>query len=119
MFSAFNCRYFKRDFYIFIDKLDNHLNHSVKDLDIYFFILVVFSLISIMASVFNMKLDRIERIYKEKLIKKKGKAEISEKPKKRTLHERFNFDENANTERNNKSFSKRKIKKENIEYKND
>jgi len=110
LFSAFNCRYFKRDFYIFIDKLDNHLNHSVKDLDIYFFILVVFSLISIMASVFNMKLDRIERIYKEKLIKKKGKAEISEKPKKRTLHERFNFDENARTTTNENTILKKTSK---------
>ena len=110
LFSAFNCRYFKRDFYIFIDKLDNHLNHSVKDLDIYFFIHVVFSLISIMASVFNMKLDRIERIYKEKLIKKKGKAEISEKPKKRTLHDRFNFDENARTTTNENTILKKQAK---------
>ena len=114
LFSAFNCRYFKRDFYIFIDKLDNHLNHSVKDLDIYFFILVVFSLISIMASVFNMKLDRIERIYKEKLIKKKGKAEISEKPKKRTLHERFNFDENARTTKNENTILKKTSKEQHV-----
>ena len=114
LFSAFNCRYFKRDFYIFIDKLDNHLNHSVKDLDIYFFILVVFSLISIMASVFNMKLDRIERIYKEKLIKKKGKAEISEKPKKRTLHERFNFDENARTATNENTILKKTSKEQHV-----
>ena len=114
LFSAFNCRYFKRDFYIFIDKLDNHLNHSVKDLDIYFFILVVFSLISIMASVFNMKLDRIERIYKEKLIKKKGKAEISEKPKKRTLHERFNFDENARTTTNENTILKKTSKEQHV-----
>ena len=114
LFSAFNCRYFKRDFYIFIDKLDNHLNHSVKDLDIYFFILVVFSLISIMASVFNMKLDRIERIYKEKLLKKKGKAEISEKPKKRTLHERFNFDENARTTTNENTILKKTSKEQHV-----
>ena len=59
----------------------NHLNHSIKDLDIYFFILRIFSFIYILFSIFNMKLDKIE-IYKEKLLKKKGNIEISEKLKK-------------------------------------
>ena len=105
LFSAFNCRYLKRDFSIFIDKLDNNLIHSINGLNIYCLILAIFSLISILSSILNMKFNKLERKYKEKLFKKK---EISEKPKLRTLRERLNFDENPKSSTNEKTILKKR-----------
>ena len=61
----------------------------------------------------NKNSDKLSRNWKSKLTNKHNTNYYIENKNN------FNFDENANTERNNKSFSKRKIKKENIEYKND
>ena len=116
LFSAFNCRYLKRDFSIFIDKLDNNLIHSINGLNIYCLILAIFSLISILSSILNMKFNKLERKYKEKLFKKK---EISEKPKLRTLRERLNFDENPKSSTNEKTILKKRSSDENAKFSED
>ena len=96
LFSAFNCGYLKRDYFIFLDQLDNNLNHSLNNFSIYCFILAFFSFLSILLSLISIKVTKVERKYNEELFKVKEKSEkheISEKPKIRSIHEKFNYDE--------------------------
>ena len=103
LFSAFDCRYLKRDFFIFLYQLDSNLKHSLKIFTIYCFILAIFSFLSILFSVFYLKLIRIERKFNEEIIKTKEKEEISEKPKIGSIHEKYNLDETPNPSSNEKS----------------
>ena len=117
LFSAFNCGYLKRDFFIFLDQLDNNLSHSLKNVSIFCFILAFFSFLSILLSVLSIKLTKVERKYNEKLFNVKEKSEkheISEKPKIRNLHEKFNFDEGAKSSTNEKSGLKKRRKSKHV-----
>lgn len=115
LFSAFNCNYLKRDFYIFLDQLDDKLNSSLKKLTVLGFILAIFSFLSIIFSLFLIKLYKIERKKEEEdLFKPEEKVEkkdIREKPKIKTVREKFNFDEGVKSSGNeNTGLKKRKNK---------
>ena len=95
LYSAFNCKYLKRDLHIFLDQLDSYLSHSLYKFTLYCFILAIFSLLSILFSIFSIRLNKMERKIKEQLFKPKEKFEkedILEKHKVESLRERFNFD---------------------------
>jgi hypothetical protein len=94
LYSAFNCKYLKRDLHIFLDQLDSYLSHSLYKFTIYCFILAIFSLLSILFSIFSIRLNKMERKIKEELFSKEKleKDDILEKHKIGTLRERFNFD---------------------------
>ena len=117
LFSAFNCGYLKRDFFIFLDQLDNNLSHSFNNVSIFCFILAFFSFLSILLSVLSIKLTKVERKYNEKLFNMKEKSEkheISEKPKIRNIHEKYNFDEGAKSSTNEKSGLKKRRKSKHV-----
>ena len=117
LFSAFNCGYLKRDYFIFLDQLDNNLNHSLNNFSIYCFILAFFSFLSILLSLISIKVTKVERKYNEELFKVKEKSEkheISEKPKIRSIHEKFNFDEGAKSSTNEKSGLKKGKKSKHV-----
>ena len=117
LFSAFNCGYLKRDYFIFLDQLDNNLNHSLNNFSIYCFILAFFSFLSILLSLISIKVTKVERKYNEELFKVKEKSEkheISEKPKIRSIHEKFNYDEGAKSSTNEKSGLKKGKKSKHV-----
>lgn len=96
LFSAFDCKYFKRDLYIFIDQLESNLGESLLKLTIFCSIHGICSFLSIIFSIFYIKLNNSEKNYSEKFFKPKKKPEnnyIDEKPKTNTINEKFNFDE--------------------------
>ena len=96
LFSAFNCKYFKRDLYIFIDQLESNLSGTLSKLTIFCSIHGICSFLSIIFSIFYIKLNNSEQNYSEKLFKRKEKLEnnyIEEKPKTNTINEKYNFDE--------------------------
>ena len=106
LYSAFNCRYLKRDFFIFLDQLDDNLTPTLKNLTIYCFILSSFSFFSILFGVLYLKINDIERKFNEELFKseeKSGKKEITEKPKMRSIHENLNLDEGPKSTTNEQS----------------
>lgn len=106
LFSAFNCYYLKRDYFIFLDQLDNNLNRSLSKLTLYCSFLAIFSFLSIIFSLFAIKIKLIERKYNDDLFEPKekmSKEEVSEKPKVRDIHDNLNFDEGAKSSINENS----------------
>lgn len=117
LFSAFNCNYLKRDFYIFLDQLNNHLNKSLYKSAVLCFLLCMFSFLSILFSLITIKLKKIKNKYEDDLFKPKEKdekEEISEKPKIKSLHEKFNFDENNKSSIGENTGLKKKVKKKHV-----
>jgi hypothetical protein len=95
LFSAFNCNFFKRDLYIFLDQLESNLSKSINKFVVFCSIYGACSFLSILSSVFYIKIINEEKILSEKFFKAKEKLEdniINEKPKIRTINEKLNYD---------------------------
>ena len=71
LFSAFDCKYFKRDLYIFIDQLESNLGESLLKLTIFCSIHGICSFLSIIFIIFYIKLNNSEKNYSEKFFKPK------------------------------------------------
>ena len=96
LFSAFNCNFFKRDLYIFLDQIESNLSKSIYKFVVFCSIYGACSFLSILSSVFYIKINIEEKILSEKFFKPKKKLEennINEKPKIRTINEKLNYDE--------------------------
>ena len=95
LFSAFNCNFFKRDLYIFLDQLESNLSKSINKFVVFCSIYGACSFLSILSSVFYIKIIGEEKILSEKFFKAKEKLEdniINEKPKIRKINEKLNYD---------------------------
>ena len=95
LFSAFNCNFFKRDLYIFLDQLESNLSKSINKFVVFCSIYGACSFLSILSSVFYIKIINEEKILSEKFFKAKEKLEdniINEKPKIRKINEKLNYD---------------------------
>ena len=119
LFSAFNCKYLKRDFYIFIDQIETNLNKSLSKILIICVHMAIFSFASIISGILAIKIKKKSSIY---LISKKKKEEdifsekvkkdiFNEKMKKDIFHEKYFFDENCKSSTNEK-FEIKKLKKQ-------
>ena len=111
LFSAFNCKFFKRDLNIFLDQVESNLSKSIDKFVIYCSIYGVCSFLSVLFSVFYIKLNNEERILSEKFVKSKEKLEnnvVEEKPKFRTVNKKLNFDEVMKSNEKTELKSKRK-----------
>ena len=96
LFSAFNCNFFKRDLYIFLDQIESNLSKSIYKFVVFCSIYGACSFLSILSSVFYIKINIEEKILSEKFFKPKKKLEennINEKPKIKTINEKLNYDE--------------------------
>ena len=117
LYSTFNCKYLKRDLHIFLDQLDSYLSHSLFKFTFYCLILAIFSFLSILFSIFSIKLNKVERKIKELLFKPKEKTEkvdILEKHKIETLRERLNFDAGMKSNINEKTGLKKNYRQKHI-----
>ena len=95
LFSAFNCNFFKRDLYIFLDQIESNLSKSIYKFVVFCSIYGACSFLSILSSVFYIKIIGEEKILSEKFFKAKEKLEdniINEKPKIRKINEKLNYD---------------------------
>ena len=95
LFSAVNCNFFKRDLYIFLDQLESNLSKSINKFVVFCSIYGACSFLSILSSVFYIKIINEEKILSEKFFKAKEKLEdniINEKPKIRKINEKLNYD---------------------------
>ena len=93
--NTFNCNFFKRDLYIFLDQLESNLSKSINKFVVFCSIYGACSFLSILSSVFYIKIINEEKILSEKFFKAKEKLEdniINEKPKIRTINEKLNYD---------------------------
>ena len=119
LFSAFNCKYLKRDFYIFIDQIETNLNNSLSKILIICVHMAIFSFASIISGILAVKIKKKSSIYliskkkKEKdIFSEKVKKDIfNEKMKKDIFHEKYFFDENCKSSTNEK-FEIKKLKKQ-------
>ena len=95
LFSAFNCKYLHRDFYIFIDQIETNLNNSLDKIYVICFAIGICSFISIIYSILVIKLIKITKHTSNYLPNEKiDKDDLTEKVKNDVFHEKFNFDEN-------------------------
>ena len=81
--------------YIFLDQLESNLSKSTNKFVVFCSIYGACSFLSILSSVFYIKIINEEKILSEKFFKAKEKLEdniINEKPKIRTINEKLNYD---------------------------
>ena len=117
LFSAFDCKYFKRDLYIFLDQLESNLSKSLYKLIIFCSIHGICSFLSILFNIFYMKLNNIEKDLDERFFKPKEKFEnniIEEKPKMNAIKDKMTFDEPMKSNEKTELKSKRSLKHKHI-----
>ena len=117
LFSAFDCRYFKRDLYIFLDQLESNLSKSLYKLIVFCSIHGICSFLSILFNIFYMKLNNIEKDLDERFFKPKEKFEnniIEEKPKMNAIKDKLTYDEPMKSNEKTELKSKRSLKHKHI-----
>ena len=105
--NIFNCKYLKRDVNIFLNLLEINLYHSFIILIIYTLSISLCSFISILFSIFFLKLDKYLKnnisTDKNKSINETKDINILEKPKIRTTDDKYSLDSNLKTNINEKT----------------
>ena len=118
LFSAFNCKYLRRDINIFLNQIDDNLPHSFFILSIYSLFIGIFSLICIITSAIALKLNKMINNYNDYSFATKNKNvisdndnNISEKPKIDQIREKNIYDDNLKSSINEKTVFHKKKKK--------
>ena len=106
LFSTFNCKYIKRDLYIFLNQLDINLYHSFFILSNYSLAISICGLICIIFSIFVLKLNKMinNNNYNNEIKNKNNDEDMnfSEKPKIGVTQQKYLYDDNLKSSFNEK-----------------
>ena len=120
LFSAFNCKYLKRDIYIFLNQLDFNLKHSFFMLSFFSFAISVCSLICIILNIFIIKLKKIISENNIEINEKKdidNNINLNEKPTTVVNQQKYLYDDNLKFSFNEKTNLRKTITNEKKENK--